>query len=446
MGQTIAGSVSDREIQLEQQAAEVEQQIAAANARLAELDQIREQLTAERETNNCRAQELDQRQHELESRGQELEARASLLESLRADLDQQAAALALQQQSIEEQRAAQESQRVAAGSAALSQTLPAGAIDCVAQVEPMGSANAPACNVTCAWVPPESLHGDEAAVGEPAGQLPVIELPAHVDVEVPAAKASAADAGNVDTVLSRLVKAGLWREGETPPSEQAALAGGNDSGSPVPTATADVPGPAVAASVADIADGGRDSTGVCGEEESIESYMERLLKRVKGDSTPISSAAPMKFKPATAAPPAAVPATTAPPAEQTAYDRQVESEEYSPRRTAPELSTNLTAMRDLANSAARSAIDRHVRKHTGKQVAGKLTGAFLTVTASGLLSYWAWKTNSFQAAVGAGIGGAAGAYWTLAAIRRLFGLMRLNKPRPVPKNPLVSDPTITPPG
>ena len=34
----------------------------------------------------------------------------------------------------------------------------------------------------------------------------------------------------------------------------------------------------------------------------------------------------------------------------------------------------MTAMRELANSAARSAIDKHVRKHTGKQVTGKLFG------------------------------------------------------------------------
>jgi hypothetical protein len=89
----------------------------------------------------------------------------------------------------------------------------------------------------------------------------------------------------------------------------------------------------------------------------------------------------------------------------------------------------MTAMRELANSAARSAIDKHVRKHTGKQVTGKLFGACLTVCTSLVLGYWAWKAQSLPATVAAAIGSCIGLYWMWAAIRRLFSLMRLNRPQ-----------------
>jgi hypothetical protein len=143
----------------------------------------------------------------------------------------------------------------------------------------------------------------------------------------------------------------------------------------------------------------------------------------------------MAFKPVGKEQVESRPADAAPVAQPEA--QEPESEEYSPRRTAPELSTTMTAMRDLANSAARSAIDQHVRKHTGKQAASKVFTSLLTIAASGLLSYWAWKTFSLQAAVGAGIGGLVGTYWLFAAIRRLFILMRLNKPEEEQAEPAV---------
>ena len=84
-------------------------------------------------------------------------------------------------------------------------------------------------------------------------------------------------------------------------------------------------------------------------------------------------------------------------------------------------------MRDLANSAARSAIDQHVRKHTGKQATNRMIGAVLTLTASTVLGYFAWQDSSVQAGAGAIIGGGLGVYWLLAALRRVLKLMRLNR-------------------
>jgi hypothetical protein len=84
-------------------------------------------------------------------------------------------------------------------------------------------------------------------------------------------------------------------------------------------------------------------------------------------------------------------------------------------------------MRELANTAARSAIDRHVRQHTVRQAVGKLIGAFATVTASIVLGYWAYRVQSLPATAAAGIGGSVGGYWTWAAFRRLGVLRRLNQ-------------------
>jgi hypothetical protein len=434
VSQASVQGTSDRESQLEQHTAEVEQQIAAANARLAELEQLCEQLTAERQANTERAQDLDQRQHELETRSQELEARSNLLESLRQDLDQQAAALAEQQAAVGreqaplERQAAEERESVGAASSPLC-TMPMSAIS-----------GGVACNVTGPWEPPAASPDDcEAQVASPASLLPSIEPPQHVDIEPlaieppsiepPQPAANPSDSSSVDSVLSRLVKAGLWRDGEQPDAAAQVAAPGrpeNDPASdiPLPSGTADLAGPSAPADSNHFSPAShRDSTGVSSEEESIESYMERLLKRVKGDSAVL----PASMAPASQAPVALSPKTSPAAVEPATPEANLEQSEYSPRRAAPEMSTSLTAMRDLANSAARSAIDRHVRKNTGKQATGKLLGACLTVTTSAVLSYWAWRTHSFQAAVGAGIGGAAGVYWTFAAIRRLFGLMRLNR-------------------
>ena len=79
-------------------------------------------------------------------------------------------------------------------------------------------------------------------------------------------------------------------------------------------------------------------------------------------------------------------------------------------------------MRELANTAARTAIDSHVRKRKGKQATGKLFGASATLVLSTVLGYWAWQLQSFDAGAGAGIGGVVGLYWCLSAVGRLFGL------------------------
>jgi hypothetical protein len=87
-------------------------------------------------------------------------------------------------------------------------------------------------------------------------------------------------------------------------------------------------------------------------------------------------------------------------------------------------------MRDLANTAARTAIETHIRKHTGRQAIGKLVTATLIITTSTVLAFWSWRSHSVAAGIGAGVGAAAGVWWTLAALRRIANVSRLNRQQP----------------
>jgi hypothetical protein len=155
--------------------------------------------------------------------------------------------------------------------------------------------------------------------------------------------------------------------------------------------------------------------------------MDRLLKRVRGDSP--ANAGTWKQ-------PAADQAATPAPAPEAPSEASLKKEEYLPRSPAPEQTSNLSAMRELANDAARHAIERHIRKHTGKQATGKLLAAGLTVAASLVLAYWAWKGHSLRAALGALMGAGIGTYWTIGAIRRIANVMRLNRPQPQTELPV----------
>ena len=181
------------------------------------------------------------------------------------------------------------------------------------------------------------------------------------------------------------------------------------------------------------------STSLPAEDESIDNYMERLLKRVRGESTTDAGAWKQSqpasaISAASAIAPAAAPLPTPaalPPPAQIAPEPE---SDYIPRTTAPEGTLGLSAMRDLANTAARTAIETHIRKHTGRQAIGKLVTATLISATSTVLGYWAWKSHSLAAGVGAGVGAAAGLFWTLAALRRIVNVMRRNRQQP-PQDP-----------
>jgi hypothetical protein len=388
----------ERERQLAQRASQLEEQAAAVNVRLTEADQLREQLKQERAALEERGQQLDQLQQEIDAKSEALEQKLNQLEAL-------------------QQQVAMRAGGGGAGEEVHLQEAPVAAEPAAAK--PGMAAEEPPVSMTTAWRPPEPEK--PSRVTDPYASRVSQAISQHLSLMEKAQSQTQkpAEGGNVDDVLSRLVQSGVWRGEQSPPAPPAPAAppAAAPARTPQPApAQAEQPAPVEAPPAAPQSS---EKPAEHDDEESIESYMDRLLKRVRGDSP--KAAEPTK----TATPAEVILAEEEPPQGQT-EQKPEDAEQSSPRRPAPE-TTNISAMRDLANTAARSAIDRHVRKNTSKQAAGRLFSAFLTVAASVLLGYWAWKALSLQAAVGAGIGGFAGMYWVLAALRRIFSVMRLNK-------------------
>ena len=102
------------------------------------------------------------------------------------------------------------------------------------------------------------------------------------------------------------------------------------------------------------------------DDESIDDYMAQLMARVGGSSQPATPPIkPEQPKPAQAAAAAASPspaATNAAPEQTQERSVPLDPAEFVPRAVAPEASSNLRALRAVANTSARSAIDRHQRR------------------------------------------------------------------------------------
>jgi hypothetical protein len=169
---------------------------------------------------------------------------------------------------------------------------------------------------------------------------------------------------------------------------------------------------------------------VAADDDSIEAYMTRLLKRVRGDAP--GQPAEATFAP----PPRPAPVAEARPAarEPAAVETPVEpveplpAEQFLPRNRPPELNTSLVAMRELANSAARTAIVHHERKSGGKLAFTKAVGAGLTLVCSGVAAYFAHRMQSLYGGIGAAIGGLAACYWGGKAALHAVKAMRLRVP------------------
>jgi hypothetical protein len=164
------------------------------------------------------------------------------------------------------------------------------------------------------------------------------------------------------------------------------------------------------------------------DDDSIEDYMSRLLRRVRGEGP--APAVPYQF-PAQSP----IPSPTEPQAAKSAspvadesvpQDAEAHASLYRPRATAPELTTNLKAMRELANSACRTAIAKHQKRRGGREVVGRLIGVGLALAASGLAAGVALVFDSWLAGFAALVGFVAVAYWTLRVILSAFQIMRIS--------------------
>jgi len=149
-------------------------------------------------------------------------------------------------------------------------------------------------------------------------------------------------------------------------------------------------------------------------EESIEAYMAQLLSRVQGRSelarpTPADSAKPVT-QPVTSPPPAPV---AKPSGEE---DMQLVNPEpvrrSQPHRLPAELSSNLAAMRELANSTSRTAIDASIRNRWRQAATGKLAVGAIALVCGVILTILADSVFDLTF-LGAGVSFVVATFWIL---------------------------------
>ena len=127
--------------------------------------------------------------------------------------------------------------------------------------------------------------------------------------------------------------------------------------------------------------------------ESIDDYMGRLLERVRqttGDERQSTTSVPYKPKPVRPKPTE----HAAESGDRTSPDSESEPAEpkpgkMEPRAVAPERSVDMSAMRELANFSAHTAINSHARRMLSSAALNRLSVA-VTGLAAGGVSMWLW--------------------------------------------------------
>ncbi|MBC8353263.1 MAG: hypothetical protein H8E66_14795 [Planctomycetes bacterium] len=157
------------------------------------------------------------------------------------------------------------------------------------------------------------------------------------------------------------------------------------------------------------------TTNSDGEEESIEDYMARLMKRVRAtddEDLPTLSAEPAAERSPVTEYTEVTP--VAPPVEELEPDK-MNSEEYKPRSQAPEMADRMTAMRSLANDTARSAIASHAKRNWSSVMKLKLIVSVFTFVAV-LASLIFFRGNPLLMGLGSFVGLGVLGYWARTAI------------------------------
>jgi hypothetical protein len=129
-----------------------------------------------------------------------------------------------------------------------------------------------------------------------------------------------------------------------------------------------------------------------GHDESVEEYMADLMKRLRGESgpepvideTPYVATGQQEVEEEQPAEPVIESAPYAEP------EDPLEPDGFRPRNRAPESKTDLGALREVANTSARSAIVRHRQKRSGKGAFGKIVWAALALLAA--LAFGCWRS------------------------------------------------------
>jgi hypothetical protein len=109
------------------------------------------------------------------------------------------------------------------------------------------------------------------------------------------------------------------------------------------------------------------------------------------------------------------PAVEVQPPEPVAEEEPFDPAKYIPRSTAPELASNLAAMRELANSSARGAIDTSKKRRQTRSAGNKLLMSMLAFASAVSLGWLSMRTHSAISYYAALSAGAAAFLWSLHA-------------------------------
>jgi chromosome segregation ATPase len=269
---------------------------------------------------------------------------------------------------------------------------------------------------------PPSHEGGAQAPEQAPEFLGTLVLPRRESIDVPNSPATRQE--SVAELLARMGQAPEWLE-----EEQGAAA------IPQPTPTTPV---AASAGVPAAAAPEHSSEN----DESIEDYMSRLLQRVRGDDVASSYRAPtptVRSNPPPSRPVPTPKAETASPAEADAASSRpmsdtMSAEEFVPRSQAPEGSERMAAMRDLANTTARSAIVRHTRTQwLGRTLIRLGLAAGAAAACVVLILFFAGGTQA--ALPGAVLAAGASVYWAMRTIRNSKELVRTRRPKAAETQP-----------
>jgi hypothetical protein len=163
------------------------------------------------------------------------------------------------------------------------------------------------------------------------------------------------------------------------------------------------------------------------KEESIEDYMAKLMNRVRGASEqpasiPASQRSVPQPSPVYQSEPEPEPLAT----EQKRSSVAEKPFEMSPRQTPTELTSNLAAMRELANFSARDAIDTSVRNRWSQAAIGKFMVTTTALLCGGLLLYWTKDLQSLPF-MGASIALVIALFWGMHGIMIVRNVWRANR-------------------
>lgn len=134
-------------------------------------------------------------------------------------------------------------------------------------------------------------------------------------------------------------------------------------------------------------------------EESIEAYMARLLKRVRGDTV----ADAVVWQDPSAESVQEAPAESAVVEETKAVPALLNTEEFLPRKSAPEQAADLAAMRELAVHSTRQAIKSSGEQRFKTSSLGTTLGACGFIGLSVGLFGWGFDTGNWLAWTGSGV-------------------------------------------